>query len=244
MQEKVINNKNSNDNNKKDFIFHEKENISYSNELIRKLIHLLSLTIPIVYIFVSKQLALSVLIPMALFTIILDILSKSYPFFSMLREKTFGKIMRPAEKDKKSNMPFNGASWVLISSCIIIAIFPKFVSIVSFSILIISDLSAALIGRKYGKRVIYGTDKSLEGSIAFIIAGIAVITIYGLVFELNSIYYLVAVFAVIGASIAEAYSKELGFDDNLLIPFTAGIIFMSITIFFEESKVKFLNLLI
>lgn len=222
----------------------QESNISYENEIIRKALHLLSLLIPIIYIFVSKQFALTVLIPMALATIIGDWATKKYPSLRKIRAKTFGKIMRPDElQTGRKLMLFNGASWVLISACIVIAIFPKFIAIVSFSILILSDLAAALIGRIYGKTSIPLTDKSMEGTSAFVAAGVIVIVAYGLIFDLATTYYAIGIASVLIASIAEAYSENIGFDDNLLIPVTAGFSMWGLAAIFTDLSEEFVNLL-
>ena len=50
----------------------KKTEISYRSEVYRKLIHLNSLLIPIVYSFITKELALTILIPLTIISIILD----------------------------------------------------------------------------------------------------------------------------------------------------------------------------
>ncbi|MCK7523378.1 MAG: hypothetical protein MZV64_39855 [Ignavibacteriales bacterium] len=64
----------------------------------------------------------------------------------------------------------------LLSALICALIFPKVIFVTAFSILIISDTMAALIGRKFGKRKFLR--KSLEGTLSFFISASIVVIIY------------------------------------------------------------------
>ena len=50
----------------------ERGTIDYKSELYRKLIHLSSLSIPIIYYFITKELALMILVPLTLFSLAVD----------------------------------------------------------------------------------------------------------------------------------------------------------------------------
>jgi dolichol kinase len=84
----------------------------------------------------------------------------------------FGFLLRQHEVDTgKKNL--NGATYVLISALICVIIFPKIFFVTAFTILIISDSLAALIGRKFGRHKLFA--KSLEGTLAFFISASIVI---------------------------------------------------------------------
>jgi dolichol kinase len=130
-------------------------------------------------------------------------------------------MLRPHEMRKEWYM-VNGATWVLISATVAVLLFSKIVAITVFSILIISDMVAALIGRRYGKRKLF--DKSVEGTAAFIIsAALIVVGLYG-IFDLNLIFLIAGVFGGTVAGLVEAASVSLKLDDNLSIPLSAGIV--------------------
>ena len=194
--------------------------IPYEQELLRKGIHLLSLSLPITYSFITRDLALMIFIPMALISITLDILSRKKNKFQNIMHKLFGKMLRPHELP--GNFTLNGASWVLISACICVFIFPKIITITGFTILIISDISAALIGRRYGKHPLF--DKSIEGTLAFTVTAIAMVLIIGAIFHAPWTYFLVGIIASIIGAIVEAASHILKVDDNLSIPMTIGLV--------------------
>ena len=124
--------------------------IDYKDELVRKLIHLISLSIPIVYYFISKTSATIILGSLSLIAVTLDLTRYFSPKVGKVFYKVFGFMLRRHEVDeKKKNL--NGATYVLLSALISILVFPKVIFITAFAILIIGDIMAALIGRKFGK---------------------------------------------------------------------------------------------
>ena len=51
----------------------DKGTIAYKAELFRKSIHLLSISIAVIYYFVTRELALTILIPLTILSLILDL---------------------------------------------------------------------------------------------------------------------------------------------------------------------------
>lgn len=200
----------------------DQKEIPFTQELLRKSIHLISLSIPISYIFVDRTIALYILIPLALIAVIIDFLSKINPTVHNFIYKYFGKMLRSHEVEYKYTL--NGASWVLISAVICTLIFPKLIMIVSFTILIISDICAAILGRKFGKHSLF--NKSWEGTIAFFISALIVVVVYGLLFNLPAIYYIAGVIGAVVGGFAEAASGVIKVDDNLAIPISSGLILL------------------
>lgn len=191
--------------------------IQYRDELLRKLIHLTSLSIPIVYYFITAETAAIILGIIAAVALIIDLSRYLHNETGKLFYKIFGFLLREHELDrKKKNL--NGATYVLISALVSILIFPKVIFITAFSILIISDSSAALIGRKFGKRKFLS--KSFEGTLAFFISACIVILftpkVGGFIEE-----YLIGFGAAFVGAIVENISFKL-VDDNLSIPLSVG----------------------
>jgi dolichol kinase len=190
--------------------------ITYRNELVRKAIHLSSLWIPIVYYFVSRELALLVLVPITVLFIAADLGRYYSPHLQLLVNKLFGWLLRRHENDAKQKR-LSGATYVLIAASLSIFIFPKFIALTSFTILIIGDSVAALIGRKFGKHR-YG-QKSFEGTLAFIVSGILIILITPKI-DYSIGEYIIGVAAVIVGALVEAFVVNI--DDNLSIPLSVG----------------------
>ncbi len=197
---------------------HEAATIEYRHEVIRKLIHLNSISIPIIYYHIEKQLALTILVPLTLAFLIVDVIRYYNPQVAKLFYKIFGFLLRKKEKDDKRTR-LNGATNVLLSALFCIIVFPKLFFVTAFSVLIISDISSALIGRKFGKRKFFA--KSLEGSAAFFISAVIVI-FFTPKAEYLFMEYIIAIVAVFFGTIAESMSFEI--DDNLSIPITIGTV--------------------
>lgn len=192
--------------------------IDYKVELLRKSIHLGSLSIPIIYYFITKELALMLLIPVTIFSIFLDFGRYIFPALGKLFYSLFGFMLREHEMDqRKKNL--SGATYVFISALIVIIIFPKLFAILGLAVLIIGDTSAALIGRKFGKHKFLS--KSLEGTLAFFLSSIVVVFLTPKV-EGNWLEYLIGIIAVGIAAIAENISYGYA-DDNFSIPISIGV---------------------
>jgi len=191
--------------------------INYKDELVRKLIHLSSLSIPIIYYFISSESAAIILAVLAGISLILDLARHYLPEVGEVFYKIFGFILREHEvnKDEKN---LNGATYVLISALLGVLIFPKVIFISAFSILIVSDSMAALIGRKFGTHKFLL--KSLEGTFAFFISACVVIFFTPKIGNFYEEYLIGFAAAAVGAVVENVSSKLI--DDNLSIPVSVG----------------------
>lgn len=214
-------------------------NISYGQEILRKGIHLVSLSIPVCYIFLDQDTALTILIILASLFVAFDILSKGDNIIGKLVIKFFGPMLRKHELKKK--FVLNGASWVLISAVLCVYIFPKLLTVVAFSILIVSDISAALIGRRFGRHKLF--DKSWEGTSAFIISAILIVLIYGFVFSAPWTYFAAGALGAVVGGFVEAASKFLAIDDNISIPVSVALTMWCLSIIAEIINAPFLDIL-
>lgn len=211
---------------------HKTEEIPYSQEILRKMIHISSLAIPIIYAFVTKEIGLMILVPMTIISILLDILMHRSPTIQKFLLPVFGKLMRPHEL-RQDKMLLNGASYVLMSAVLCVFIFPKVIAITAFSILIVSDTAAALIGRKIGKNPFL--DKSREGTYAFIVSAWVVVFVVGMFHNAPYSFYIAGCLGSIVGGVVEAGSIRLKMDDNFSIPMTAGGLMWIIGLLLEPS---------
>jgi len=189
---------------------------SYGGEILRKGIHLTSLLIPIIYYFIPKSTALSILIPLTLLFVLSDTARVFHEPSGRLYEKYFGFLLRRHERNS-SGRRLNGATYVLLSAVLCLWIFPKVIFITAFAILIVSDTSAALIGRKFGRHPFFG--KTLEGSLAFLVSALLVVLFSPKIEYLPLEYMIGATAALVGAIVESA---SIGVDDNLSIPISVG----------------------
>ena len=191
---------------------------SYVGELARKTIHLCSLSIPVAYTLISKSTALAILVPLTLLFGLSDFSRHISSSFRALYHRWFGWLMRAHEKSDHERR-LNGATYVLLSATFGILIFPKVIFITAFSILIVSDTVAALIGRRFGRHPFM--QKSVEGTVAFFASSVVVVCLTPKVDYLPAEYAIALVAALVG-TIVEAMS--IAIDDNLSIPFSIGTV--------------------
>lgn len=196
----------------------DKPDIDYKAEIARKSIHLTSLSIPIIYYFIERDLALELLVPITFAFLIVDLLRYYHKPTAELFYKIFRFMLRKHEQDERKKR-LNGATNVLIAATLCVIIFPKLIVLTAFPILIVSDTFAALIGRKFGRRKFMR--KSVEGSTAFFLFALFVIALTPKV-EYSMIEYLIGIIAAVVGTVVEASSWM--FDDNLTIPLSVGVV--------------------
>jgi len=189
---------------------------SYGTEVIRKLIHLFSLLIPVVYYFITKRAALAILVPLTLAFSLSDIARLFVPAFGSLYNSLFGFLLRNHEQNGRGRR-LNGATYVLLAATLTVLIFPKVIALTAIAILIVSDTSAALIGRRFGRHRFMS--KSLEGAGAFLLSGLVVVALAPKVEYAAAEYLIGAAGAALGAVVE---SSAIGLDDNLSIPLSVG----------------------
>ena len=190
--------------------------IDYKYEVVRKSIHLFSLTIPTIYFFITKQLAICLLVPITAVCIIVDTARYYIPSVGQWFYKWFGWLLRRHETNASAKR-LSGASNVLLSSLVSVLLFPKIIAINAIAILIISDTTSALVGRRFGKHRFLA--KSLEGSLAFFISAMLVVLVAPKIDGLPMEYVIGFIAAAIG-TVVEALPLKI--DDNITIPLSVG----------------------
>jgi dolichol kinase len=186
--------------------------IDFRSELIRKAIHLGSLSIPLIYYFITKELALQILVPLTAAFMAVDLARYYHQPTADWFYRWFGWLLRRREQDV-TRKRLNGATNVLIASTLCVLVFPKILVVTALTILIVSDSTSALIGRRFGKRRFLG--KSLEGTLAFFLTAVAAVLATPKVEGLPMEYAIGMIAAAVGA-LAEASTLPL--DDNLSVP--------------------------
>lgn len=189
---------------------------NYQIELVRKAIHFCSLSIPIVYFFVSRSTALTILIPLTAAFFIVDVARYYHPGIAQWFASTFGWLLRSHEQDIVKKR-LNGATYMLLSAIICVLLFPKLITVTAFAILIISDTTAALVGRKFGRHRFF--TKTREGSVAFFVSSIAVVAVTPK-FGGSLGEYLIGIVGGAVGTVIEAFSIHV--DDNLSVPIAIG----------------------
>jgi len=188
------------------------DQIPFTGELARKATHLGALVIPGGYYFLQLDKAdmLAIMIPIALLMVLIDI--------SRLRNwtiyrSTVSRIMAPMIRNHEHAGDFSGATYILLSVCLTVALYSKPIAIAALAFIIVGDVLAALIGRKFGRHR-FGR-KSVEGSLACLLGTLAVALL------VPEIAMPVGVFGAVVATVTEAASSKI--DDNISVPIISGL---------------------
>lgn len=208
--------------------------ISMRSELQRKMIHLSSISIPIIYIWVTRETMLIILIPVLVIAVITEVLRWRVPAVENFIGKLFGQMLRPHEKEGKKKI--SGATYVILSAAICVLIFPKVVTITGFAVLIVSDTASALFGRRFGRHRFL--EKSVEGSSAFVVTAIMVVLVVAAVYDTPWEFIATGVVASFAAAVAEAMSYGVNIDDNFTIPLSFGAVMWGLLLLFNNPEVE------
>ena len=121
------------------------EILLFKNELQRKLVHILSLIFPIVYLLTTYNIYISALGLSLIIILFVEIERAKNQKISKLFIYSFGSIVRSYEEKS-----FMNATYMLFSFFAISLIFNKDVAVMSMIITSLSDSFAAIFGIKYG----------------------------------------------------------------------------------------------
>lgn len=191
---------------------------SFKFELARKLIHLSSISIAIIYCAITKELALLLLVPLFTGFLLVDLLKNFIPPLSRWYHDTFDPMLREHEREKEP-LQFNGATYITFSALLLVLFFPKLIAITCFSMVAISDTMAALVGKKFGRHKI--GEKSLEGSLAFLVSALAIVMV------VPHLDLKAGIITAISATFVEALTLRINnykVDDNLTIPLVSALV--------------------
>lgn len=184
-------------------------------ELKRKAIHLSSIWIPMLYLYTDKVTMLVILSICTILFLYCDVSRHRNRFIAAF----FGYFKNILRKEEKHQL--TGASYLLISSLLVVVLFNQFTAITSIAVLIVADSFAAIFGKIFGKYKIVN-NKTLEGSIAFFVSGL--ITCYYLIYKLSPgiHFYFSQIIVMLIVTYVELMAENFKMNDNLLIPFSVA----------------------
>jgi dolichol kinase len=187
-------------------------------ELKRKLFHCIGLVFPLAYCFMDKISMVTMLFLAAVMVLYIDSIRHNNIQLQNIIKKFFHSIIREHEKSGTHNL--SGISYFVSGLFLSCLLFPKSVAITSWAVLIVADSLAALTGKAIGKP--YVGDKSIEGSIAFLVSTI-MISIMMLGFTDYAATFISIVITSIIVTYVELYADRIGINDNFTIPISFGL---------------------
>ena len=206
--------------------------ISYAEEIKRKLVHLSSLWMVAATLLLARwqYLAAAIFGALLLLTLISEHdYANGGRYLGRLYGKIFGKMLR--NEVKPGQWIVSGGAPVLAAAALVNVLFAPVTAAAALAVMLTGDAAAALIGRKFGRhKTVNG--KSWEGFASFIIAGFAALAAVLAISGANWIFYPAGFAAVVLAAVAELFQKQLKMDDNFSIPLCVGavLLFTSIII--------------
>jgi dolichol kinase len=201
--------------------------LSLKGEFYRKTIHLSSSAIPIGYYFIEKKIVLSILVPMLVLMLLVEVIKYYNEPVYRLYIKYFNILLREHETDR-NKFRISGASWLLLADVLVIIFFPKYIAISGMLLLSLADSLSAIFGRLYGKKQ-FAPNRSYAGSITFFVVGVIIVLSTPKYFHMPLEYYL-SLIAVGFTTVAD--SINLPVDDNFAIPIVySGLLYILYLIF-------------
>ena len=185
--------------------------MALGSELVRKTIHLTSIAIPLAYFYgvLSKHAMRDLLLGATVVAIGIELLRLHEPRVKMYFRQFFGNLIRRHEK-----RALLGSTYLLIAALISVMIFPREICVAALGALILGDTAAALVGKAWGRIHIFGSKKTLEGSIACLTVS------FLFAWQVTRLPWDVALAGAVAATFFELLPLPL--DDNFAVPLSAG----------------------
>ena len=188
--------------------------ITFTGEILRKLIHIFSVILPLAYFYVIKDRFLMTTILIILTSIALSV---EYARLNQKNnigyyfQKYFKSILRLTER----NGYLTGATWMLIGFTITVITFEIDVAVLALLFLSVGDSCAGIVGRVFPFGKVF--NKSIFGSFAGFISCIT----FGFIINTTLPYQIIIIGALSGMLIELISSK---IDDNFSMPIFSGFI--------------------
>jgi dolichol kinase len=187
------------------------DELTYRQEGLRKSTHLLALLIPAIYLLLPNGWAIAVMVAINIFIVIFEIVRlRQLPPWKFL-SRIFGEMIRPCEQDGN----FTGAFYILLSGLFCIVFFEKHIAAAAITFIIVGDVAAAMVGRRWGRHRMRGS-KTLEGSLGFLVVALLVAHL------IPTIPWTVGTVGALVATVVEGMTIRR--DDNLTVPLSAGLL--------------------
>ena len=187
---------------------------TFFSEIFRKLIHISSLAIPLIYFFLikDKNVMATILIILTLSSLLIEyarLNRKGYVRFF------FQKYLKSVLRSNELKGHLTGATWMLIGFTFSVIIFDFEVSVLALLFLSVGDAVAAVVGHALPIGKIW--DKSIFGSLS----GFLSCVIFGLALN-NTLSLQIIIFGAISGMFIELIPSKI--NDNFSIPIFSGFI--------------------
>ncbi len=183
----------------------------------RPLFHFMGgLIFPVFYYFTGRDTTIYFMTALFALVLIFELFRNRNPVFNDWLWQHFRAFFKDKERYTTTSTPYfvGGALATVL-------FFDKPIAITALCFLTFGDVTAALVGKKYGKHKIF-SPKSLEGSLAFFV----IVTMVG--FILKKLFFPAVLtstaicYSALAATLVEMLPRP--FDDNITVPIVTGFI--------------------
>ncbi|MDD5258766.1 MAG: SEC59/DGK1/VTE5 family protein [bacterium] len=181
----------------------------------RPLFHFIGgMIFPIAYYFIDREILLRIMAAALVLVLLFELVRAKYPLFNNWTWQNFRGFFKENEKKTVTGMPYF-ISGILVT----VLFFDKPIAITALCFLTFGDVTAAIIGKKFGRYKLF-PPRSMEGSAAFFIIAILV----GFILKQYFFPADLTVIAILASAFIAAVVETLpiALDDNLTIPIIAG----------------------
>jgi dolichol kinase len=179
------------------------------DEIVRKSIHLCMFVIPVGYIYVSKPMMIVVLGMSMVLALSVELIRFKSASLSIWFNHAVGRLLRAHERSG-----LTGSTYLIIGAFLTVLLFEKWIALIALLFLIVSDAFGALVGKLWGRYILY-KNKTLEG------CGIFFITAFSILFLFPNRPFMIGLIGVLTALMVDIFIDQI--DDNLTIPLCSGI---------------------
>ncbi len=183
--------------------------VGWRAEISRKVLHLSTALIAVIYWFTPRPLMLALLLACVAIATTVEVARRQHAGFHQFFRTSVGFMVRAAEWHRIS-----GATYVLLGSLLAILLFPKNHAIAGILVLAIADTAASLIGLRFGRTRFLG--KSLAGSTACFVTATAVLVLTAPVSP--AVAFLGGLVAALAEAAPSPRFSIFELNDNVTIP--------------------------
>lgn len=182
-------------------------------EIARKAFHMTSLWMAVAAYVLPTWASVLLFVTLSAGGIAIEHGRRHNPQVNALVQKLFGNMLR--DHEKAGAKTWSGAVYMLIGAAIA-CVFGQPAAVTALVMLMVADTAASLVGMTWGRHKVMG--KSIEGSIAFVGAGLICVLALSPLFAAYNGYLMAGVVAAVITAGVELVSKRFGVDDNISIP--------------------------
>ena len=215
--------------------------IQIRGEIFRKIIHLLALVLPLAAWAMGGANFLPLLVPLTLIALLADWLRVRSAPLKRFIDKVFGPMMSEQECPAIGEpMSVNGATWTLISFTMLLTVFEMPIAATAFSVFMVGDAAAALIGSSCGRHHWGRSGCTIEGSVAFFVFGLITALAFAGGGLIPGTLFTLPLWAVVAATLAAciAEGSPVRINDNLFSPFIAAVVLAIMLYLLEGAPIR------